>query len=110
MLDKINNLKSKFKKKASSHKKISAQDRLFKSWHNILLAYVICNIVFIIISVAVSSGLTQRVVDGDVANDQVDARINSQFNERQLAEIIQLQRYKDLVNQGVIAIPQPPNF
>ena len=58
----------------------------------------------------VSSGLTERVVDGEVSNEVIDARINSQFNEQQLAEIIQLQRYKDLVEQGVISIPQPPNF
>jgi len=103
MLDKIKKLK--LKKPISKTEGLTPQELLFKHWHRILLGYAVCNVIFIILSVAMVSGITTRsntLEEIDMSSDL--------FTREGLLQSIELQRYKTLVKQGLITIPETINL
>ena len=85
---------------------LTAQEKLFKDWHRILLGYAICNVVFIIVCVLIISGINSKE-NAVTETEEID---NTIFTKESLINAIQLQKYQTLVDQGIITLPGEISF
>lgn len=92
----------KNKTKVESHFDIqdaTPKEQVFKTWHRILLGYVICNLLFIFSSVFIINWITDRTSESTASTPVAI------FDEEVLESAIQLNRLKTLVSDGQLDLP-----
>lgn len=106
MFTKLKNLKSKSKKFDPNTEHVSGKELLFRYWHRVLLGYALCNVVFILISLLFIIGIGASETGSPI----VDVPDTTQEIKNNLDQVMQLQRYKDLVQAGAISIDTNIDF
>lgn len=96
-------LKRKKKPKNLSDKvtRVDGRELLLHHWHQILFAYILFNAIFVVISVLV---LQRYTIGGDAAD--TPAPSSKTITSEEIEESVLPQRYKDLVKQRALVMPE----
>ena len=102
MFDKLTKKSAHKKKKpAKVVEAVSDKERLYMTWHRVLIGYALINVVFIIVSVVIISQIQFSQDD-----TKIDAPVINTVSAETFSQATEIQRVKSLLRSGILSIPE----